>query len=203
MKFQSYITLVAISLVLISCAMAGNTMAEKKQVNPMVYVKTNMGSFTIELYEKEAPLTVKNFLHYVDNKFYDDTIFHRVMPNFVIQGGGFTPDMIQKAVAPPIKNEAGNGLKNMKYTLSMARTPAVDSATSQFFINVKDNPNLDHRDNTQAGFGYAVFGKVVDGTEVIDKIKTVKTTTKGAHNDVPVKPVIIESIRRHIPDDEE
>ncbi|MBN2185810.1 MAG: peptidyl-prolyl cis-trans isomerase [Candidatus Krumholzibacteriota bacterium] len=162
----------------------------------MVYVKTNLGNFTIELYEKEAPLTVENFMHYVDHKFYNGLIFHRVIDGFMIQGGGFSPEMVQKSPSPPIKNEATNGLKNLKYTVAMARTGVVDSATSQFFINVKDNDALDHRGTAQAEFGYCVFGKVVEGMEVIDKIKAVKTTKKGSYSDVPVKPVIIKSISK-------
>ncbi|UCF07003.1 MAG: peptidyl-prolyl cis-trans isomerase [bacterium] len=161
----------------------------------MVLFETNVGNFTVELYPNEAPITVENFLNYVDKKFYDGTIFHRVIPTFVVQGGGFTPDMMKKATAPPIKNEATNDLKNLKYTLSMARTNDINSATSQFFINLKDNTALDHRDTSARGYGYAVFGKVVEGTEVVEKIKNVKTTTKSGYRDVPVKPVIVKSAR--------
>ncbi|MBN2070004.1 MAG: peptidyl-prolyl cis-trans isomerase [Candidatus Krumholzibacteriota bacterium] len=162
----------------------------------MVYFKTNLGNFTVELYEKEAPVTVNNFLHYVDHKFYNGLIFHRIIDGFMIQGGGFSPDMVQKSPSPPIENEATNGLKNLKYTIAMARTGVVNSATSQFFINVQDNPALDHKDTSQRGFGYCVFGKVVEGMDVIDKIKVVKTTTKGSYGDVPVKPVIIKSVTK-------
>jgi cyclophilin family peptidyl-prolyl cis-trans isomerase len=169
---------------------------EKKGGNPMVEVKTNLGKFTIELYKKEAPITVENFLNYVDKKYYDGTIFHRVIPEFVIQGGGFTPEMMKKATAPPIENEATNGLKNLKYTLSMARTTVVNSATSQFFVNLKDNPPLDHKSTAVNEFGYAVFGKVIEGTEVIDKIAAVKTTTKGSYANVPVKPIVMKTVRR-------
>jgi len=169
--------------------------AEKPAANPRVVVKTNLGDFTIELYPDKAPATVKNFLGYVEKKFYDGTIFHRVIEGFMIQGGGFMPDMTQKETGPPIKNEAGNGLKNTRYTIAMARTNIVDSATCQFFINVADNAGLDHRDKTPQGFGYAVFGMVVEGTEVVDKIRAVKTTTKGMYKDVPVKPVVINKIR--------
>jgi len=167
-----------------------------KKENPRVLIKTNLGNITVELFEKEAPITVKNFLDYVDSKFYDGTTFHRIMPGFVIQGGGFTPDMKKKPTKAPIKNEATNGLKNLKGTLSMARTMDINSATSQFFINLKNNPALDHKDNTPKGYGYAVFGKVVSGWGVVEKIAKVPTTTKGIYKNVPVKPVIIKSIRR-------
>jgi cyclophilin family peptidyl-prolyl cis-trans isomerase len=169
--------------------------AKGTEDNPQVYVKTNVGMFVIELYKDKAPITVENFLSYVDKKYYDGTIFHRIIPTFMIQGGGFLPDMTKKETAPPIKNEATNGLKNEKYTVSMARTQVVDSATSQFFINVADNFGLDHKDTTPRGYGYAVFGKVIEGTDVIDKIKAVKTAKKGAYSDVPVKPVVIKAIR--------
>ena len=153
----------------------------------MVVFSTNYGDFTVELYPDKAPVTVENFLAYVDAGFYDGTIFHRVIPDFVIQGGGFTEDMQQKPTRPPIKNEADNGLKNERGTLSMARTMDVHSATSQFFINLQDNSFLDHgvRD-----FGYAVFGRVVEGMEVIDKIAAVPTGIRAGHRDVPREPVI-------------
>lgn len=161
----------------------------------LVRVITNLGEFTIELYKDKAPITVENFLKYADAKFYDGTTFHRVIPNFMIQGGGFTANMIKKETGAPIKNEAHNGLKNLKYTVAMARTTIVDSATSQFFINTKDNNGLNHK--ARGGdYGYAVFGKVIDGTAVIDKIEKVKTTTKGNYQNVPQKPVVINSIRR-------
>jgi peptidyl-prolyl cis-trans isomerase A (cyclophilin A) len=157
-------------------------------------LKTSLGEITIELYPDKAPITVKNFLDYVDAKFFDGTIFHRVIPDFMIQGGGFTPDMQQKPTRAPIKNEAGNGLKNTTGTLAMARTGVVDSATAQFFINTVDNPSLDHRDEG-AGFGYAVFGKVVNGMDVVKKIATVPTGNKGPFQNVPTTPVVIESAR--------
>ncbi len=163
--------------------------------NPTVVVKTSMGEITLELAADKAPVTVKNFTEYVEAKQYDGTIFHRVIPGFMIQGGGFTSDMQQKSTRAPIKNEAGNGLKNVVGTIAMARTSAPDSATAQFFINVKDNPFLDHRDETAAGFGYAVFGKVTAGMDVVRKIENVQTTTKGPHQNVPVTPVVIESVR--------
>jgi len=202
MSMKRLIPIVAISLVIAMVATAGAFTPPKKpmkDMNPRVIVKTNLGSFTIELFRKEAPVTVANFLHYVDKKFYDGTIFHRVIPGFVIQGGGLTPDLMKKVTDEPIKNEAGNGLKNLKGTLSMARTMNINSATSQFFINLRDNAGLDHRDNTTKGYGYAVFGKVVDGWNVIEKIASVKTTNKNGRQNVPVKPIIIESMRRIMP----
>ena len=162
---------------------------------PVVVVKTSMGEIKIELYPDKAPVTVKNFLDYVDAKHYDGTIFHRVIPQFMIQGGGFTPDMQQKPSKAPIKNEAGNGLKNANGTIAMARTGVVDSATAQFFISTKDNAFLDHRDETPAGYGYAVFGKVTSGMDVLKKIEAVPTASKGGHQNVPTTPVLIESIR--------
>ena len=164
--------------------------------SPMVVMKTSMGTIKIELDEAKAPVTVKNFLAYVDEGFYDGTIFHRVIDGFMVQGGGFTADMTQKPTKPPIKNEAGNGLKNLRGTIAMARTSVVDSATAQFFINVVDNAFLDHRDDTSQGFGYAVFGRVVEGMDVVDKIKKVATTTHQGMADMPAQPVMIESIRR-------
>jgi cyclophilin family peptidyl-prolyl cis-trans isomerase len=163
--------------------------------NPKVLMKTSMGDITIELAADKAPVTVKNFLEYVEAKHYDGTILHRVIPGFMIQGGGFTPDLQQKPTKAPIRNEAGNGLTNTPGTIAMARTGVVDSATAQFFINVKDNEFLNHRDESPAGFGYAVFGKVVSGMDVVKKIEGVATTTKPPHQNVPVTPVVIESIR--------
>jgi peptidyl-prolyl cis-trans isomerase A (cyclophilin A) len=159
----------------------------------MIILSTSLGEVKIELFEAEAPVTVRNFLQYVDDGFFDGTIFHRVIPGFVLQGGGFTADMSQKKCRPPIKNEAENGLKNERGTLSMARTQEIDSATSQFFINLQDNPFLDHG---KRDFGYAVFAKVVDGMEVIDRIASVATGTVGMHQDVPLEPVVILSAKR-------
>jgi len=158
-----------------------------------IILSTNLGDMTIELDDAKAPISVKNFLAYVDSGHYDGTIFHRVIPDFMVQCGGFTPDMAQKKTNAPIKNEANNGLSNEPYTLAMARTSDVDSATSQFFINLADNVFLDHG---KRDFGYAVFGKVVKGTEVVDKIGAVKTGRAGGHQDVPVTPVIINTIRK-------
>src|SRR5262249_28045138 len=157
--------------------------------NPMVLISTSMGDIKVELDEQKAPVTVKNFLAYVNDKFYDGTVFHRVIPGFMIQGGGMDKDMKEKATKPAIKNEAGNGLKNSVGTIAMARTNVVDSATAQFFINVKDNTFLNHRDETQPGFGYAVFGKVVDGMDVVHKIESVPTGNSGMHQNVPNQPV--------------
>jgi len=167
--------------------------------NPSVLIKTSQGEITIELDQLQAPISVKNFLDYVDAKHYDGTIFHRVIPGFMIQGGGFTPNMQQKPAKAPIKNEAGNGLKNLTGTIAMARTGIVDSATSQFFINVADNAQLNHRDESPAGFGYAVFGKVTAGMDVVKKIEGVKTTARPPHQNVPETPVVIESVTRVTP----
>ena len=161
---------------------------------PKVKVETTAGDFVVELDSRNAPKTVRNFVVYVKSGFYDGTIFHRVIPGFVIQGGGFDERMIQKPTREPIQNEAANGLKNKRYTLSMARTPDPHSATSQFFINLVDNPRLDYRAPTQAGYGYAVFGKVVEGTDVIDRIAGVPTGSHGMHSDVPLTPVLIKRI---------
>jgi cyclophilin family peptidyl-prolyl cis-trans isomerase len=198
-KITAVIAALAFGLLLSSPLAAQDAAKEKLQEkagNPMVIMKTSMGTITIELFPKEAPITVKNFLSYVDSKFYNGTTFHRIVPKFVIQGGGFDKDMMKKVTQSPIKNEATNGLKNLKGTLSMARTSDIGSATSQFFINLKDNPALDHRDVTSAGYGYAVFGKVVEGMDVVEKIAAVKTAVKGGMKDVPATPVIIESAVR-------
>ncbi len=157
----------------------------------MVTLQTSKGNIVLELDAEKAPVTAANFLQYVKDGFYDGTIFHRVIPGFMIQGGGFTEDMKQKATRDPIKNEADNGLKNKNYTIAMARTPDPDSATAQFFINVKDNAFLDFSSPTMRGWGYAVFGKVVEGQDVVNAIEKVQTTSKYPHQDVPVEPVVI------------
>jgi cyclophilin family peptidyl-prolyl cis-trans isomerase len=162
--------------------------------NPVVVMKTSMGVIKIELDKAKAPISTDNFIAYVNDKFYDGTVFHRVIPAFMIQGGGFDKDMNQKKTKAPIKNEAGNGLKNVNGTIAMARTSDPNSATAQFFINTKDNAFLDHRDDSVQGYGYAVFGKVVDGMDVVQKIEAVQTTTKMPHQNVPVTPVVIESV---------
>lgn len=153
-----------------------------------------MGDIKAELFDEKAPETVKNFLGYVDNKHFDGTIFHRVIPGFMIQGGGFTYDFKQKPTRTPVVNEAGNGLKNQRGTLAMARTSDINSATAQFFINLIDNSFLDHRDKTNQGFGYCVFGKVTEGMEVVDRIAGVSTGVRGHHENVPTTNVVIHSI---------
>ncbi len=160
---------------------------------PMVILSTSLGDITIELDPDAAPITVENFLKYVDDGFYDGTIFHRVIPNFMIQGGGMTADMKEKPARKPIRNEAKNGLKNVRGTLAMARTQVVDSATAQFFINLTDNAFLNHGTRD---FGYAVFGKVSKGMDVVDAMAAVKTGSKGPHQDVPIEAVLINSARR-------
>lgn len=161
-----------------------------------VVIITDYGNIEIDLNEERAPKTTENFLQYVDSGFYTETIFHRVIPGFMIQGGGFTKNMAKKITADPILNEADNDLKNKRGTIAMARTNQVNSATSQFFINVVDNKFLDHRNKSSSGFGYAVFGEVVAGMDVVDKIAEVDTTKKKGMRDVPIKPVIIQSIKR-------
>ncbi len=158
----------------------------------MVKLHTNFGTIVLELDAAKAPETVKNFLAYVEAGHYDNTIFHRVIDGFMIQGGGFEPGMSQKPTNAPIQNEAANGLKNDRYTIAMARTGDPHSATAQFFINVKDNAFLNHTAPSGQGWGYCVFGKVVEGMDVVDKIKGVRTGSKGFHQDVPVEDVIIE-----------
>ncbi len=160
--------------------------------NPRVALKTTMGDIVLELYPEKAPKSVANFLDYVKSGHYNGTIFHRVINNFMIQGGGFDKDMKQKPTNPPIENEAKNGLKNDTYTVAMARTSAPHSASAQFFINVKNNGFLDYPG--QDGWGYAVFGKVVKGTDIVDRIKAVETTSSGMYSNVPAKPVVIESV---------
>ncbi len=161
------------------------------QDKPILVIETSMGNITVELNRARAPKSVENILSYVNSGFYDGTIFHRVISNFMIQGGGFTPDMARKTTRDPIQNEAGNGLKNRRGTLAMARTAEIQSATAQFFINVQDNSFLDHKGNSSSDFGYAVFGKVTDGMDVVDKIKNVKT----GDGDVPTETVLIKTIR--------
>ena len=160
----------------------------------MIRMTTNKGVIDIELDNEKAPVTAENFLTYVKEGFYANTIFHRVIDGFMIQGGGFEPGMTEKQTHAPIKNEADNGLKNERGTIAMARTNDPHSATAQFFINVTDNHFLNHSSPTLDGWGYCVFGKVVNGLDVIDKIKTVSTTTRGFHSDVPVEDVIIETV---------
>ena len=164
--------------------------------NPKITIKTNKGDIEAELFEDKAPESVKNFLSYIEKGHYKGTIFHRVIDKFMIQGGGFDKDMKEKSTGAPIKNEASNGVKNETGTLAMARTQDVNSATAQFFINVADNSFLDHRDTSTQGFGYAVFGKVTSGMPVVNKIKMVKTGSRGPFEDVPVEPVVILDITK-------
>ncbi|HXH76262.1 MAG TPA: peptidylprolyl isomerase [Bacteriovoracaceae bacterium] len=164
--------------------------------NPLVTMETSLGSVEIELNEAKAPVSVKNFLSYVDKKFYDNTIFHRVINNFMIQGGGFTKDMKEKKTGKSITNEAANGLQNSVGTIAMARTSDPNSATSQFFINVSNNSSLNYTGPGPSAIGYAVFGKVINGMHIVERIKAVKTGTISGYSDVPMDPVIIKSIRR-------
>ncbi len=164
--------------------------------NPAVRLTTNLGAIELELFADKAPGTVKNFLDYVDAGFYNGTIFHRVIPGFMIQGGGFEPGMKQKPVRAPIRNEADNGLKNLAGTIAMARTPDPHSASAQFFINTVDNPFLDHRDKSAPGWGYCVFGKVTNGLEVVKRIEAVPTGRAGPHGDVPRQDVVIQKAER-------
>ncbi len=162
---------------------------------PRVDLKTNFGVITVELYSDRAPQTVANFLQYTRDGFYDGTVFHRVIPGFMIQGGGFTPDFEQKKTRASVRSEADNGLKNTLGTLAMARTPDPHSATAQFFINIADNDFLNFRTPTQQGYGYTVFGKVVNGMDVVERIARVATGNRPPHQNVPVKPVVIERAR--------
>ena len=164
--------------------------------NPKVLLDTSKGEIVLELYPDKAPDTVKNFLNYVDTKFFDGTIFHRVIPNFMIQGGGFTDDMEQKPTQAPIKNEADTGVKNDRGTIAMARTSDPHSATGQFFINTVDNDFLNHKNKTPQGWGYAAFGKVIKGMDTVDAISAVKTSNRGSYQDVPVEAVVIKSAKR-------
>lgn len=176
-------------ILVLSLGAGGQARAERSK--PLVKLETSLGEITLELYPDKAPATVANFLQYVKDGFYNGTIFHRVINGFMIQGGGFDADLSQKPTREPIKNEADNGLTNDAYTIAMARTMDPDSATAQFFINVVDNKMLNHTAKTAQGWGYAVFGKVVKGKEVVDKIKAVASTTKGMYQNVPVEPVTI------------
>jgi peptidyl-prolyl cis-trans isomerase A (cyclophilin A) len=171
--------------------------AEVAKKNPVVEMETSLGKIKLELFEKEAPISVKNFLGYVTSGFYNDTTFHRVIPGFMIQGGGLTSKLVPKGgEKPPIKNEAGNGLKNTTGTLSMARSGDPESATAQFFINVNNNTFLDQRDKTVSGYGYAVFGKVIEGMDVVDKIvNTPQERKNSVFQNVPKVPVVIKSVK--------
>ena len=182
-------------LIVIGVSLAAGA-ADKPVDNPRVVLDTSKGKIVLELYLQKAPDTVVNFLGYVDAKFYDGTIFHRVIPNFMIQGGGFSADMQRKPGKGPIKNEADKGLQNNRGTIAMARTGDPHSATAQFFINSINNDFLNHKNKTQQGWGYAAFGKVIEGMDVVDAISAVKTTRRGGFRDVPVEPVVIKTARR-------
>ena len=190
MKAILIATLIVVGVVLAAGA------ADKPADNPKVVLDTSKGKIVLELYLQKAPETVVNFLSYVDAKFYDGTIFHRVIPSFMIQGGGFTVFMKRKPGKGPIKNEADKGLKNDRGTIAMARTGDPHSATAQFFINSANNDFLNHKNKTQQGWGYAAFGRVIAGMDVVDAISAVKTTRRGSYSDVPVEPVAIRSARR-------
>jgi cyclophilin family peptidyl-prolyl cis-trans isomerase len=165
--------------------------------HPIIQLTTSKGEITLELYEDKAPISVKNFLQYVNEGFYDHTIFHRVIDGFMIQGGGFDKEMQQKSAHAAIKNEADNGLSNKAGTIAMARTALVDSASSQFYINVEDNPSLDFRGKNPRDFGYCVFGKVIEGMDVVNQIKKVKTASKAGHQNVPVETVeIVKAVQK-------
>ena len=181
--------------VLILCFVVFSVVAgTARAANPVVVVETNMGSFKIELFEDKAPGTVKNFLKYAEDKHYDGTIFHRVIPTFMIQGGGFEPGMKEKKSRDPIKNESSNGLSNLKGTIAMARTGEPNSATAQWYVNVKDNTFLD-KAKAADGVGYCVFGRVIEGLDVVDKIKAVGTGTAKGFDDVPTTDVVIKSVK--------
>lgn len=175
------------------CLVVGLSGSLQAEENPLVVFETSAGEFRIETFPDESPVTVENFLQYVDDGFFDGTIFHRVIPGFVIQGGGFTEEMRQKPTRDPIVNEADNGLRNTRGSLSMARTQVVDSATSQFFVNLSDNAALDHGERD---FGYAVFARVVDGMDIVDRIAAEPTTVRGGMRDVPAEPVVVERAYR-------
>ncbi len=187
------LTLVAVLGICILPMAGGSEAAAQDQ--PTVVLDTSMGPVTIELDRANAPITVDNFLKYVDSGHFDGTIFHRVIPGFMVQGGGFGPEMREKSANAPIKNESANGLRNQRGTLAMARTSDPNSASAQFFINLKDNGFLD-RDQSRDGFGYAVFGRVIDGMEVVDKMAGVATATRGGHENVPTQPITITSAKR-------
>jgi len=170
-------------------------LSEKEKEIKVVTFETTMGPIVIELFEEDAPITTKNFLDYANSGFYDGTLFHRVIPGFVIQGGGLEPGMQDKSGNPPIENEANNGQKNLKWSLSMARTNDPNSATSQFFINLENNSNLDHTSETPQGWGYAVFGTVIDGFETVEAIASVSTGSAGNHQDVPLEDISVQKTK--------
>jgi cyclophilin family peptidyl-prolyl cis-trans isomerase len=185
-----------LGFILLILVVTSSTVTLAKDANPRVRLSTSLGVIEVELYQDKAPLTVKNFLKYVNDGFYNGTVFHRVIPGFMIQGGGFEPGMKQKKTELEIKNEADNGLKNVAGTIAMARTMEPHSASAQFFINTVDNPNLDHSEKTIRGWGYAVFGKVTKGMEVVKKIESVSTGRMGPFQNVPKKDVVIKKAER-------
>lgn len=192
MPFPNRLRRALLGSMIAAAALSGTSLnAFAQSIQPQVQFKTSAGNFVVELNPKAAPKTVENFLQYVNSGFYNGTIFHRVIGNFMIQGGGFTPEMNEKTTRAPIPSESQNGLKNVKGAIAMARTSNPNSATAQFFINVKDNASLDYP--SPDGYGYTVFGKVVSGMDTVEKIKGVATTRKGMYDDVPVSPVLIES----------
>ncbi len=195
LEFKHMRAFVFAGLFVLLCACQSQKKEEHVMANPTVKIRTTEGDIQLELFANKAPETVKNFLRYVDEKHYNDTIFHRVIDGFMIQGGGMTADMSEKKTHEPIRNEANNGESNKRGTIAMARTSEVHSATAQFFINVVDNPFLDFHSPSPSGYGYCVFGKVTEGMDVVDKIKNVETSTKKGHQDVPIKAIqIIEII---------
>ena len=196
---RTFLTITIVAALLAATACSSATPKKRRPYmsqNPMVVIETNKGTITAELLADRAPGTVKNFLDYASEGFFDGLIFHRVIPNFMIQGGGFTEDMSQKPTKANIKNEASQFARNERGTLAMARTPDPHSASSQFFINLSDNAFLDFKEPTQQGWGYCVFGKVIDGMDVVDAIAKVPTGHSGPHGDVPKEPVIITSIKK-------
>jgi cyclophilin family peptidyl-prolyl cis-trans isomerase len=192
---MKHLLMATAAIALLAPAAASVAIREKpvKESDSVVVMETSLGKIKIELFRDKAPLTVKNFLQYVDGKFYDGTIFHRVIPNFMIQGGGFKPGLMEKKSRDPIKNEAGNGLSNLRGNIAVARTTVPNSGTCQFFINVQDNKFLDKSKDSD---GYCVFGKVIAGMDVVDKIKAVATGDRGGHQNVPQSDVLIKSVRR-------
>ena len=193
---HSYLKLAVMAVVIAFGTLAAIAQTNSEEsVNPMVKLTTSMGEITLELYAEEAPVSVANFLQYVNDGFYDGTIFHRVIPGFMIQGGGFNPGMAQKTEGEGIQNEANNGLKNIEGTVALARTSDPHSAAAQFFINTQDNLNLNHTgESSSRTWGYAVFGRVTDGMSVVDEIRFVETTTTPPYSNVPKVPVVIESV---------
>ncbi len=195
--FTNFFIALAVSVLAADQAASPTVVALKESKNVQIVMETTHGEFTVELYPDKAPATVSNLLAYVDEKFYEGTIFHRVIDGFMIQGGGFSREMTQKKTRAPVKNEADNGLHNERGTLAMARTTVVDSATSQFFINLVDNTaHLDFKSKSDSGWGYCVFGRVISGMDIVDKIGKVATGFSGRHQNVPIEPVVILKVLR-------